>query len=65
MAGPLRAGTLEFHGRRYHCADLEQAMGGPLVRLPFVLRVLLENVARCGGEVSASIPDGMDIMFRL
>jgi aconitate hydratase len=59
MAGPLSAGSPEFHGRRYHCADLEQAMGGQLVRLPFVLRILLENVMRCGGEASASIPDAL------
>jgi aconitate hydratase len=39
-------------GRTYRIVDLPAAADGSLERLPYVLRVLLENVARCGG------PDG-------
>jgi aconitate hydratase len=35
--------------RSYRIVDLPAAAGGSLEQLPYVLRVLLENVARCGG----------------
>ena len=36
-------------GRSYRILDLRASAGGTLDRLPYVLRILLENVARCGG----------------
>ncbi|MGH8326662.1 MAG: aconitase family protein, partial [Steroidobacteraceae bacterium] len=36
-------------GRIFRIVDLRAAAGGVLGRLPHVLRILLENVARCGG----------------
>jgi aconitate hydratase len=36
-------------GRSYRIVDLPAAAGGSVERLPYVLRILLENVARCGG----------------
>jgi aconitate hydratase len=44
-------GSLELisGGRPYRIVDLRTSAGGALERLPYVLRILLENVARCGG----------------
>ena len=36
-------------GRTFRIVDLSAAAGGALERLPYVLRVLLENVVRCAG----------------
>ena len=51
---PLSASTqaLEVNGRKYHCAGVSRAFGPQFHRLPYVLRILLENAARCGGETA-------------
>jgi aconitate hydratase len=59
MARSPCADILELDGRRYFCADLDQSMGGQLVRLPYVLKILLENATRRGGEASAPTPDAL------
>jgi aconitate hydratase len=43
------AAELISRGRRYRIVDLPAAAGGVLERLPHTLRILLENVVRCGG----------------
>jgi aconitate hydratase len=37
-------------GRTFRIVDLRAQAGGALERLPYVLRILLENVVRCGGQ---------------
>jgi aconitate hydratase len=37
-------------GRTFRIVDLRAQAGGALERLPYVLRILLENVVRCGGR---------------
>ena len=43
-------------GRTFRIVDLRASAGDALDRLPYVLRILLENVARCGG---ADAPHGV------
>jgi aconitate hydratase len=41
---------LRCGGRWFRAVDLHAAAGGALERLPYVLRILLENAVRCGGS---------------
>jgi aconitate hydratase len=51
------AGRLELDGRAYRIVDLPALCGTRLAQLPAVLRLLLENVARCqlGAERNAAV----------
>ena len=48
------AAELNCGGRTYRIVDLPAAAGGVLERLPYTLRILLENVVRSGGADAPS-----------
>ncbi|MGY8682225.1 aconitate hydratase AcnA [Bradyrhizobium sp. UFLA05-153] len=50
------SGTLRCGSQTYHIADIAAVAGEDLLRLPVILRILLENVLRIGGaERDASV----------
>lgn len=51
---PERTPTLLSGGRSYRVSDLRAAVGEDLQRLPWVLRILLENIVRRGGDEAPS-----------
>ncbi|WNJ91554.1 aconitate hydratase AcnA [Bosea sp. 685] len=53
----VRRRRFEVDGRSYACIDLRHALGADLLRLPHVLRILLENALRnSAGEAQRIIP---------
>lgn len=45
----MESAALASGGRTFRIVDVPTAAGGSFERLPRILRILLENVARCGG----------------